>query len=116
MIIKEILNEKLLTLAETKDILNEVKEQRNQEQIELGYELRRAISHADTFTKIDSTKSLKLIEDLLKLEKMKPEIAYRLADIMPLSFDEIRSVYAKERFTLTETELSEILDIITAAY
>ncbi len=47
---------------------------------------------------------------------MKPEIAYRLADIMPTSFDEIRSIYAKERFTLDEKELTQILDAITDAY
>ncbi len=43
---------------------------------------------------------------------MKEEIAIRIADIVPLSKDELRSIYAKERFTLTEDELEEILDIV----
>jgi DNA-directed RNA polymerase subunit F len=48
----------------------------------------------------------------MKLEKMKPEIAVRIADILPLSNDEIRSIYAKERYTLTESELKQILDLV----
>jgi DNA-directed RNA polymerase subunit F len=116
MIVKEVLNEEMLTLPEAKEILLKIKEERTEQKIELGYELRRAINHADIFAKTDAATSKKLVEDLLKLEKMKPEIAYRIADIMPLSFDEIRSIYAKERFTLSEEEITEIQNIVTAAY
>ncbi|MFV9630285.1 MAG: RNA polymerase Rpb4 family protein [Methanosarcinales archaeon] len=113
MIVKEVLNEDLITLAEIKDIFLTIKDHRTEQDMELGYELRRAINHADSFAKTDVQTSSKIIEELLKLEKMKPEIAYRLADIMPSSFDEIRSIYAKERFSLDEKELIQILDIIT---
>lgn len=116
MLIKEVLDEEMLTLAEAKEILLDIREQRTEQKVELGYELRKAINHAETFGRTDSAASRKLIEELLKLEKMKPEIAYRISDIMPTSFDEIRSIYAKERFTLTEDELTKILDIVTAAY
>jgi len=116
MIVKGIINEEMITLAEAKGILLDIKEKRVEEDMELGYELRRAINHAELFSKTDASKSRKLVEELLKLEKMKPEIAYRLADIMPDSFDEIRSIYAKERFTLSEEELITILDSITDAY
>lgn len=116
MIVKGIINEEMITLAEAKGILLDIKEKRVEEDMELGYELRRAINHAELFSKTDASKSRKLVEELLKLEKMKPEIAYRLADIMPDSFDEIRSIYAKERFTLSEEELTAILDSITDTY
>ncbi len=116
MIVKEVINEEMITLAEAKEILLDIKDKRTEEDMELGYELRRAINHAELFSKTDASKSRKLVEELLKLEKMKPEIAYRLADIMPVSLDEIRSIYAKERFTLSEEELNTILDLITDAY
>lgn len=116
MIVKEVIDKEMITLAEAKEILFDIRARRLEEGIEPGYELRRAINHADLFSKTDAAKSRKLVEDLLKLEKMKMEIAYRLADIMPSSFDEIRSIYAKERFTLTEEELTTILDLITDAY
>jgi DNA-directed RNA polymerase subunit F len=116
MLVKQIINEEMLTLAEAKEILLDIRNKRTEQEIELGYELRRAINHAERFGKTDSITAKKLVEELLKLEKMKPEIAYRLADILPSSFDEIRSIYAKERFTLTAEELTKILDIVTAAY
>ena len=116
MIVKEVISEEMITLAEAKGILLEIKEKRVEEDMELGYELRRAINHAELFSKTDGPKSRELVEKLLELEKMKPEIAYRLADIMPATFDEIRSIYAKERFTLSEEELTNILDLITDAY
>lgn len=116
MIVKQVINEEMITLAEAKEILLDIKEKRIKDDEELGYEIRRAITHAEMFSKSDASKSRKLVEELLKLDKMKMEIAYRLADIMPTSFDEIRSIYAKERFTLTEEELNTILDLITDAY
>jgi DNA-directed RNA polymerase subunit F len=43
---------------------------------------------------------------------MKPSIAIRIADILPQSRDEIRSVYAKEKYTLSNEELDKILDYV----
>ncbi len=113
MIVKQIIREELLTLPEVKDILNQVKKERENEEKELGYELRKAIAHAEMFSKLDPVKSRELVNELLKLETMKPEIAIRIADILPLSNDEIRSIYAKERYTLTENELKQILELVT---
>jgi len=42
---------------------------------------------------------------------MTSEIAIKIADIRPKSKDELRAIYAKERFTLSEEELDRILDI-----
>lgn len=116
MIVKQVFDEEMMTIAEAKEILVEIRETRAEQGIELGYELKRAINHAEHSSKTDGASSRKLVEELLTLEKMKPEIAFRLADIMPTSFDEIRSIYAKERFTLSEAELIQILDTVTAAY
>jgi DNA-directed RNA polymerase subunit F len=55
------------------------------------------------------------VNKLLEMEKMKPEIAIHIADIMPLSRDELRSIYAKERFTLVEEELDQILGLVMDA-
>jgi len=48
----------------------------------------------------------------LELEKMKPEIAIRIADILPETRDELRSIYAKERFILTTEDLDQMLDLV----
>ncbi|WP_319508156.1 RNA polymerase Rpb4 family protein [uncultured Methanolobus sp.] len=115
MIVKEVLSEELLTLAEVKGMLHEIMEDRLKDEEELGYELRKAINHADTFSKTTPEKARSLVNKLLELEKMKPEIAIRLADIMPQTRDELRSLYAKERFTLIDEELDQILDLVEEA-
>jgi DNA-directed RNA polymerase subunit F len=110
--VKQIISDELLTLPEVKAILDEIKKDRENEGKEMGYELRKAISHADMFSKLTPEKSREIVNELLKLEKMKPEIAYRIADVLPQSNDEVRSIYAKERYTLSEQELKQILEII----
>jgi len=112
MIVKQIISEEILTLSEVRELLDNIKVEREKESKELGYELRKAISHAEIFSRLTPEKSRELMNDLLKLEKMKPEIAVRIADILPLSNDEIRSIYAKERYTLTEQELKQILELV----
>ena len=50
MIVKSILSEDLMTLAEVKEALEEIRLRRAEEPEELGYELRRAIKHAEIFS------------------------------------------------------------------
>ena len=110
MIVKSIMKEELLTLAEVKEILDQIKLSRADEE-ELGYELRRAMRHAELFAKGSAEESRHVVEELMKLEKMTSEIAIKIADIRPKTKDELRAIYAKERFTLSEEELDRILDI-----
>ncbi len=111
MIVKSVLQEELLTLAEVKEILDQIRLKRADEE-ELGYELRRAIRHAELFAKGTAEESRRMVEELTKLEKMTTEIAVKIADIRPATKDELRAIYAKERFTLGEEELNGILDIV----
>ena len=110
MIVKSILKEELLTLAEVRAILDEIRTKRASEE-ELGYELRRAIRHAELFSKGTAEESRLMVEELNKLEKMSPDIAIKIADIRPKTRDELRAIYAKERYNLSEEELDAILDI-----
>ncbi len=110
MIVKKVIGEEWLTVSEAKELLDRVKEERSEE--ELGYELKKAIRHVDAFAKMDAGKSRDLANNLLNLEKMKPEIAIRIADILPKTRDELRSIYAKERFVLTAEDLDQMLDIV----
>jgi len=112
MIVKEVLNEELLTLAEVKEILFKIAEERREQGLEVGYGFRKALHHADQFSKISGEKSRELVNRLLELEKMKPIIAVRIADILPQSRDEIRSIYAKEKYTLSNEELDQILNYV----
>lgn len=112
MIVKQVKGEELLTLAEIKEILTQIAEEREKAGKELRYEQKRALEHAKTFAKLSADDAKKMVEELLHLEKMKPSIAIQISNILPLTKDEVRSVYAKERFTLTEADLEKILDIV----
>ncbi len=112
MIVKEVISEELLTLAEVKEVLSRIAEERREQGLEVEYGFRKALRHADQFSKISGEKSRELINRLLELEKMKPVIAVRIADILPQSRDEIRSIYAKEKYTLSNEELDTIIDYV----
>ncbi len=112
MIIKKVISEELLTLPEVKETLNAIKDEREKAGGELRYEQRRAVEHANTFAKVGGKASRDMVNELLTLEKMKLDIAVRIASLCPRTKDELRSIYAKERFTLTDAELKNILDIV----
>ncbi|MCW3138124.1 MAG: RNA polymerase Rpb4 family protein [Methanophagales archaeon] len=117
MIVKEIIKEEVLTLAEAKEILVTLTERMKEaegreEEEEVRYEQRKALEHASKFAKLDVEDSKALISDLMKLKKMNNNIAVRIADLMPRSKNEVRAIYAKEQFTLSEEDIEEILDCI----
>jgi DNA-directed RNA polymerase subunit F len=112
MKVKGITSEEKVTLPKVREILQGVEAQRIASEKEMSYEFRRSLEHANTLSKTTPEKSVSLVAELQKLEKMKPEIAYRIANIMPKTRDELRAIYAKERFTLLPEELDSILQIV----
>ncbi len=119
MIVKEITNETTLTLAEAKEVLKaqresgqEKKEKEGEGEEETRYERRKAFEHTTKFAKLGAKESKALVNELLGLEKMKEETAVRIADLVPKSKNEVRAIYAKERFTLTEANIEKILDCV----
>ncbi|MHC1599544.1 MAG: RNA polymerase Rpb4 family protein [Candidatus Methanospirareceae archaeon] len=119
MIVKEVLNESVLTLAEAKETLNALrtrsevtKKKEGEEEEEMRYERRKASEHTTKFAKGGAKESRALINELLGLAKMKEPIAIRIADLLPKSPNEVRAIYAKERFTLTEADIEKILDCV----
>jgi DNA-directed RNA polymerase subunit F len=119
MIVKEVISEQVLTLAEAKEILNALRKSGHEkggkegtEEEEMRYERRKASEHTAKFAKLGAKESRALINELLALEKMKEEIGVRIADLMPKSKSEVRAIYAKERYTLTEANIEKILDCV----
>jgi DNA-directed RNA polymerase subunit F len=113
MRVKAVLGEERISLAELKEVLSQVAEARQEDATEMSYELRRSIDHATHLAKNSPGQAKDLLAALMKLEKMKPDIAYRIANIMPRTRDELRAIYAKERFTLTGEELDQILSLVS---
>jgi DNA-directed RNA polymerase subunit F len=112
MKVKGIISEEKITLPELRGVLLSVESSRINAGKEMSYELRRSIEHANQLAKTTPEKAQALVAELSKLEKIKPEIAYRIANIMPKTRDELRAIYAKERYTLSTDELDAILNIV----
>lgn len=106
--IKRVIEESPLSLAEVKEILERYEGEEN-----LSYEIRRAIEHSKKFAKLSKEDARKLIEELMQLEKMRGDIAVKIADILPLSPTEVRAIYAKERYSLNDEDIKKILEIVS---
>jgi DNA-directed RNA polymerase subunit F len=112
-IFKEKLEEEYLTTAEAKELLSDLEQERAlDEDREMRYELARAIEHVNRFATLDPEESRDLVEELLDLEKVDEPTAYKIADLLPKDRDELRAVYAQERYTLSGDELDEILNVV----
>jgi DNA-directed RNA polymerase subunit F len=112
-IFKEKVDEEYLTVAETKEILEDLEVERAaDEDREMRYELARAIEHVNRFAVLDPEESREFVADLLELEKVDEPTAYKIADTKPLDRDELRALYAQERYSLSGDELDEILNVV----
>jgi DNA-directed RNA polymerase subunit F len=116
MKVKGIDSEEKVTLPQVRQVLLGVESQRIAAEKEMSYEFRRSIEHANQLAKTTPEKSVALVAALQKLEKMKPEIAFRITNVMPRTRDELRAIYAKERFTLAPEELDTILEIVSSHF
>jgi DNA-directed RNA polymerase subunit F len=112
-IFKEKVDEEYLTISEVKELLEDVEAERAaDEERELRYELARAIEHVNRFTVLDPEESLDLVAELEDLEKVDEKTAYKIADLLPQTRDELRAIYAQERYALDGEELDEILNVV----
>ena len=112
-IFKEKVNEEYLTIAETKEILEGLETERAaDEDREMRYELARAVEHVNRFAALDPEEARQFVADLLELEKVDGATAHKIVDLKPRDRDELRAVYAQERFSLSGDELDEILNVV----
>jgi DNA-directed RNA polymerase subunit F len=111
-IFKEKLGEEFVTVAEAKRVLAAVEADRATEERELRYELARAIDHTNRFATLEPDEAEELVAELRDLEKVDEKTAYKLADLLPRSRDELRAIYAQQRFSLSPDELDDVLDVV----
>ena len=99
---------KIISLAEVKNILKKISKERK----ELLHEQKIALEHAERFAKLSAKQTKDLITELMKLDHIEEVHAYKIADIIPTTEDDIKAVFAKERYTPNEKEVKNILEIV----
>lgn len=99
---------RLVTTAEVKEILHLAISDRDDSINEQKY----AREHADRFGKIPGEDSIAMVEELMaRVPRAKEHLAFKLADFLPEHPDDVKVVFAKERFSLTEDEIRQIIEI-----
>lgn len=100
---------KVITLEQVKEILE--KEQQTRE--ELSHEQGLAVTHCQQFVEISADKANKLFKELKKMEQISDTNAAKIAEILPTHADDVRMIFAKERFTLSQKDIDTILEIVS---
>jgi DNA-directed RNA polymerase subunit F len=101
-------NGKIVSLADVKNILKKISKERK----ELLYEQKIALEHAEKFAKLSAKQTKDLITELMKLDHVEEIHAYKIADILPNAEDDVKAIFAKERYTPNEKEIQNILEIV----
>jgi len=111
----KLISEKCATLSEVKDILKKQEKEYAEEGKEMLYEQKRAKEHATTFSKLTAKQSRELAEKLASLGvQLHDDRIVKIADLMPETTDDVRAIFAKERFKYTEDEIKQITDLIAS--
>ena len=110
-------DEKFADFATVRDLLIDAQERRGF----LTYEQKIALQHAEWASsdnrngyKTDSKVFNKMFDALMKIEKFSkyPEVAAKMAELMPRYPDDVRVVLASRRIAIEAEEIEQILDII----
>ncbi len=102
------MEEEYVSLAELKVILEKEKAARG----ELNPEQQYALSHASTFTKVDVGKVPAMVKELMEIPMMSQANAIKIVDLLSTAADDVRAIFAKERFSLSKEDADKVLEIV----
>lgn len=109
----EIIAERNIPLAEVRNILRNKKKEYSKEEKEQLYEQKRALDHANRSIKLNLKDANKLIQQLGQLElQLSGDQIIKICDLLPETVDDIRAIFAKERFKYNEEEIKKILNLV----
>lgn len=103
----KVINIEPTSMGKAKTIL-----ERREKEGELNYEQKLALEHLKKFTKLDEKQAEKFIKDMSNIVKMAPDTLMQIANIMPKNADELRMIFAREKFSLKDDEISKILETV----
>ncbi len=107
------LRERYVSLPEVRKILERKEKEYSSEGKEMLYEQRRALEHARASSKL----KLKDVNEMIKkLEELNLDLSedqlIKICDLLPETVDDVRAIFAKERFRYAEEEIKKIIDIL----
>lgn len=115
MIGRKKLEERYITLAEAKELLERRRAEGMEDNPEepMFYEARVSLEHAERFAKLKPEQAVELKEKLTELfDWIDERIAAKLVDLLPEDYFDIRVIFAKEEYMPTPEEAEEIINLI----
>jgi len=107
MIFMKIIDVKPVGMSEAKKIMTSREKKK-----ELSYEQKIALEHLNKFTKLSPADSEKFLEELSQVLRMSSETMVKILDLAPQNPDELRMIFAREKFSLKDDEVNKILEIV----
>lgn len=108
MVGKEIVSEKVICVPYVRKVLEEIEKKE-----ELEYEQRITLDHSRNFSLVSTTDSEKMDKELRKkVDRLDDFHTASIINIMPRTPDEVRLLFAKDRYKLEDKEITAILDIV----
>ena len=103
---RKIMSVKTISIPETKKILEKASKE------ELGEFQRRTLEYAKKFSKVKPEKAGKLVDELGKKFQVERTDAIQIANCMPSTVEELRSMLAVKGRVIVTTQLEEILKVV----
>ena len=112
------MTERYVTLAEVRDLLEEVAESRKgtagllEDEDVLLASQKAALDHAQKVSTISLEDANKIIEEVSQIEDVTDAIAVKIADILPKDPEDVRAIFSKERINLSNDKINQIIEIV----
>jgi len=103
---RRIILKQRIPISMAKKILESINE------AELGEFQRRTLEYARKFSKISPEKSNDLVKELIKKFQLEESIAVQIANSIPETIEELRSIVAVKGKVITSDQLTGILELI----
>jgi DNA-directed RNA polymerase subunit F len=103
----EVVNEEDVSIPESHKIMDERKKVG-----ELGYEQKICLEYLEKIPKVSDAKFKSLVEELSKIDILKPRYIALIVNMMPDTEEEMIALFSKERTNLKKEEIKHIIDIV----
>ena len=106
----ELISEKVLTMTELKEKLEEIKKRDK----ELTEKAQRTYEYLNKFSKLKEKEALKLKEEITKLsiQRLKEKHIIKVIDIMPQDIESLKLIFAAENLTIKQEDSQRILETL----
>ncbi len=102
----KIKNEKPVPAAEARNTMSKKKDE------DLAYEQKICMDFLDKNVDINVTDARKAMDELQEVGRIKPRQAAILINILPKEKGDIRLIFSKERTSLSEENMEDVLEIL----